>query len=217
MNANGWTEQEVARLREVFGKTTGKKALADLFPGRTWAGVVQKGRSLGLRRKEYWTREEEALVIQLYARAPKEEILARLPRRRWLSIERKASELRVKRDRLESYSKFTIVQELRRVRRQRDLTADGLAQKFHSYGSALNNWESGRRTPTLPVLLRWAEALNLELVLQSKGYLANTAKPIVDDPLKNRLMARDGRRAGEGRDGWPASRRESFEKARGSA
>lgn len=210
-----WTPEEISRLREVFGKTVGKKALVDLFPGRTWAGIVQKGRLLGLRRREYWTRDEEALLIQLYVRAPKEEILAKLPRRRWLSIERKASELRVKRDRLETYSKFAIVQELRRVRRQRDLTADGLAQKFHSYGSALNSWESGRRTPTLGVLLRWAEALNLELSLQPKGYLANTAKSIVNDPVKNRLMGRDGRRAGKGADGWPAAKRESFEKARG--
>lgn len=209
-----WTDEEIARLREVFGKTKGKKALAALFPARTWAGVVQKGRLLGLRRKEYWTREEEALLIQLYSRTPKAEILARLPRRRWQSIERKASELRVKRDRLESYSSFALVKELRRVRRQRDLTADGLAQKFHSYGSALNNWESGRRTPTLPVLLRWAEALNLELVLQPKGHLANTAKPLIDDPVKSRLMGRDGRRAGERSDGWPLAKRESFEKAR---
>jgi DNA-binding transcriptional regulator YiaG len=189
-----WTDDEVAKLHRVFGTTRRKVELEAHFPGRTWAGVVQKGRSLGLRRREYWTVPEEMLLIQIYEHTPKAEIMARLPRRQWTAIERKASELKVKRDLRKKHTKHAIVAELRRIRRQRGIQSDSLAAKFGSYGSAMANWESGRRTPTLQTLLAWAAALNLEIVLQTKGIVANTATALVQRPGESHLMARDAQR-----------------------
>ncbi len=192
--SRAWTEAEISKLHAVFGTTRRKRDLEAHFPGRTWADVVQKGRSLGLRRREYWTRAEETLLCQIYERSPKSEILAQLPRRQWTAIERKASELKVKRDLRKTHTKIAIVAELRRVRRQRGIQSDELAAKFGAYGSGLNNWESGRRTPQLKTVLAWAAALNLELVLQPKGIAAFTARPLVDRPIEARLMARDALR-----------------------
>lgn len=193
-NGAGWTDAELVTLRKVFGTTHRKAQLVAHFPGRTWAGIVQMGRSLGLRRREYWTRAEEVLLVEIYERKSKTEIMASLPKRNWPAIQRKASELKVKKDLRKTHSKFAIVAELRRIRRRRGIQADSLASLFGAYGSGLTNWESGKRTPTLQTLIAWAGALNLDIVLQPKGIVTNTARPLVDRPAEARLMARDAQR-----------------------
>jgi DNA-binding transcriptional regulator YiaG len=189
-----WTDAEVEKLLAVLPTAKRKSDLTAHFPGRTWSAIVQKSRTLGLRRREWWTRAEEALLIEIYERETRYDIMRALPRREWPAIQRKASELCIKRDQRKTRTAFALVAELRRIRRQPNIHSDALGLSFNTYGSSVSAWESGKRTPTLPVLLRWAEALNMEIVLQPKGLRANTAKALIDRPVEGRLMARNANR-----------------------
>lgn len=189
-----WTSDEIAKLREVWPQRRwSKRALEELFPGRRWAGIVQKARVekiAKIRGYAHWDADEDERLWKLYPRCGWEELTRRFPRRTNSAIEKRAAELGIIRERTENVSDLVLVQELRRVRRMRRLTTDTVAQRFASYGSAISNWEIGGRQPTVRTLIAWANALGFDIVLQPKGIQATQAKALIDLPGKHRLMGR---------------------------
>lgn len=189
-----WTAEEIAKLREVWPQRKWKKrALEEIFPGRTWSSIVQKARAEKIPKLAgyaHWSVDDDDRLFRLYPRCGWEELLRRFPRRSRVAIERRAATLGYIRERTENISDIPLLQELRRARRMRRLSTDVLAQRFSSYGSAISAYETGGKDPTIRTLISWANALGFDLVLQHRGIQATQATPLVELPGKHRLMGR---------------------------
>lgn len=193
MNGQVWGAEELLRLREMWPKGRARKAQIEaLFPGRTWSGVTQRARIEGLRKSGYarWTSSEDAILLRIYSHATERELQEQIPRHSMASIQKRANDLGIKRDKAARQSEFAILRELRRIRRSRGLRVDTLAQRFAAYGSTLSAWETGGKVPNLRGFLAWVAALELEIVFQRKGLVAKQATSLIETPGAHRLMAR---------------------------
>lgn len=62
-----------------------------------------------------------------------------------------------------------IIKELRKLRRDQELSQDAVSAAAGMGGSGhISQLEKGKRTPSLPTLTRWADALGYELTLRAK-------------------------------------------------
>lgn len=166
-----WTDEEIATLRKSFGAVKRKKDWAAILPAHSWSAIVQKARTLGLRKKFGWTVQEIDVLRANYETMPWDELHKLLPRREWANVQKKASALGLKRNVHKDASPFRIIRDLRRVRRDRGILCEDLAEKFGVYGSMISAWECATRNksaPTLKSLIDWAGALGFDLVLQPR-------------------------------------------------
>lgn len=63
------------------------------------------------------------------------------------------------------------MRELRRIRRDKGILVEDLAQRFGVYGSTISAWEcatGAKQAPHLKSLMDWAGALGFDLVLQPR-------------------------------------------------
>lgn len=83
-----WLEEEVALLSRHHPDM---RVLISALHPRTYKSIKQKAVKVGIARKYHcWTSAERLLLRKLYARAPREEILAHFPGIRWRSISDRA-------------------------------------------------------------------------------------------------------------------------------
>ena len=62
-----------------------------------------------------------------------------------------------------------LLAELRTIRLEQKLSQDAVACSLgYNATSAISNWESGNRAPSLGNLTKWADALGYELKLEKK-------------------------------------------------
>jgi transcriptional regulator with XRE-family HTH domain len=61
-----------------------------------------------------------------------------------------------------------IIKQLRKIRRDKELHQEAVAAAAGLCQNHISQLEVGRRTPTLPTLNLWANALGYEVVLQEK-------------------------------------------------
>jgi transcriptional regulator with XRE-family HTH domain len=193
MSGDAWTQEEMARLQDVWPRGRCRKAALEAqFPGRTWSGIVQKARLLGLKKPGYarWSRRDDDTLMRLYLKASQAQIEAELPSHSWHSIAKRAFEMGLKRDRAKRTASLDILRELRRIRRSRNLPVDRVGARCNVYGSTISAWETGLKVPNLRGFVEWVAALDLEIVLQRKGLAAVQAAPLVETPGVHRLMSR---------------------------
>lgn len=83
-----WSKEEEQFLRENYGKIA-IKDLAVMF-NTTYVKVVDKAHKMGLNSRvvsgDYWTPEEDAIIIEHFEWAPKNYLLRLLPNRTWCAI-----------------------------------------------------------------------------------------------------------------------------------
>ncbi|RVK40917.1 hypothetical protein [Sinorhizobium meliloti] len=92
-----WTEEENAVLQQHFPNY---EIMMQALPHRTRTAIRFRCGKLGLTRpKHVWMASEISLLRRLYARASKQEIMAALPGRSWISIKSAAEYYRFRRER----------------------------------------------------------------------------------------------------------------------
>ena len=80
-----WSDKEILILRENYDKLT-RAELYSLLPGRSPYSINTKLNNLNLSHLEWWTKEEDNLLIELYPNYPIDEILQYFPNRTKESI-----------------------------------------------------------------------------------------------------------------------------------
>jgi hypothetical protein len=135
---NGWSAEEEDFLLLWYTEAP----LADLCAhlGRSDAGVRKKARQLGLRKREFWTDEEMALLTELYLQHAAEQIAARLPGRSVKSVQQKINKLGLlKRPRLPQ----DLVESVRRLHAE-GLTDAAIARQLDSDRETIHYLRYGR-------------------------------------------------------------------------
>jgi len=91
-----WTQEEIEKLKNVYGKYPNKKLL-DIFPNRTLTNIRSKARKLKLcKEKEIWTNSEIELLKEIYSYSSDEELMNKFPSRKLETIRVKASSLNLR-------------------------------------------------------------------------------------------------------------------------
>lgn len=153
------------------------------FPGQltsTQAYKILKGQPRRFRTRTaamWYTEDQVATLRRLYPMAPRAEVMAALPGRKWKSIEHKANMLGVSRhpdanvvfpDDLDP-----LMRVLRRVRQEKGLTAAQVAARCDAAArvnrDTIIGSETGHRFVNLRQLRSWATALGLTVELRTKA------------------------------------------------
>jgi transcriptional regulator with XRE-family HTH domain len=61
-----------------------------------------------------------------------------------------------------------LIVELRKMRRDSELSQDAIAAAIGVWPSQISQYESGARRPKLNIMGKWAETLGCEIILQRK-------------------------------------------------
>lgn len=189
-----WSDAELDRLYDLFPCTSWPELLAAL-PRRTRSAIWQMGknvlklsRNINLRPK--WTTDENIILRRIYPIASDEELKTAFPRHSFEAIQRKASELKVMRPRVEArnHGRFVhpIIAGLYEERKRQRLNRVQLAKKSgYTHGSILG-WELGQTKPDFIMVCDWARALGVEIIARK---IEVPESIVVAYPEKRRLMA----------------------------
>lgn len=167
-----WSEDEDRLLASLYRRARWSALLAR-FPGRTQGGIQQHAAKLGIdrhaNRKPAWTGAEEKTLCRLFERATWDEVCQALPRHSRSAIRNRATGLRLRRPaRTKLQSRYALIRELRRIRRDGRQTMGDLAARIGVHKSRVQFWELGVSVPRLPMLFDWIEALGCKLKLESR-------------------------------------------------
>ncbi len=90
---NPWTAQQDADLTQWYGQYPAKEVAQRL--GRSTAAIANRAMALGvnLRRRQWWTLNEEETIKRDYPRMSPKELLQALPGRTWSKVKAKAVQL----------------------------------------------------------------------------------------------------------------------------
>jgi len=90
-----WLPEEIEVLKKLYGKKKVREIAKILR--RTPNSIEHKASELGLKRPEYWSKEEIEILQEHYTYSSKEELCSLLPKRTWSAIQKKARELGLQR------------------------------------------------------------------------------------------------------------------------
>lgn len=118
-----------------------------------------------------WSLWEQRKLNQLWHTASKAELAAALSSRSDHAIRRRAYEQGMRRRRTcKNWDKLpSLIQDLVLARLSKGLTQPELAERIGTTLYSVRDWEIGRHTPSLPFLLYWAEALEMDLMARPKS------------------------------------------------
>lgn len=120
--------------------------------------------------KGSWTAEEIAVLTRMYPSSDETEIVAAIPKHKWVNICKKANSLDLKRPmpgtRKNKRSIHPVIKKLRQLREQRRMTRPRLSEKCGYHINEILHWELGQTNPKLQFVSDWAAALGFEIVLQ---------------------------------------------------
>ena len=169
-----WTEAEIATLRRLFPGASWPELLAAL-PGRTRRSIWQKGKNVEkivrkINRKVPWTRGDDDVLRKNYQTASDAELKRLLPNHTFTAIQRRGSYLKIYRLRPEARTHerivLPIVKRLYEIRLAKHMRRPELAKKLgYAHGQILA-WELGKTNPEFRIVVDWAQALGLEIVLR---------------------------------------------------
>lgn len=151
----------------------------------------------GMRRKGrpkkivgfWWTEAELAFLRELYPLGSREEIHKALPLRHWTAIERKASEIGLKRHpnlRRRALPKevHQIVGRLRELRIEKKLPVTAIAEKTGFCRQRITAMELGHCQPSLRDAYKWAAALGYSIILMPMTQTAPPPAPSLPAPAR---------------------------------
>lgn len=141
---------------------------------RTQSAIRQRASRLGLVRrhlgKPAWTTGEERVLRAMFSTDAWRDIERALPRRSRSAINQHAIAMGLRRPpRTKLRARYVLLRGLAERRRKLRHTRAGLAALIGVTKCQVERWEFGLNVPRFPMLLDWAEALGLELVLREKG------------------------------------------------
>lgn len=84
MTGKQWTNQEISYLRDNYRSLTTEE-LSNIL-GRDIKYVIKKANRLGLLRRNIWTKEEDAIILEHFEYAPQNMLLSLIPNRTWSGI-----------------------------------------------------------------------------------------------------------------------------------
>lgn len=137
-----------------------------------------------------WTEFEISLLRQHYPVADLERVVAHFPGRTWLTISRKASELKIKRPapatRNNKRAVLGMFRQLRVERERLGFTRSKVAARCGYHFNQILAWELGKAIPRVNYFIDWAQALGFEVVLRPSAQTLLAERPALAD--KSRLM-----------------------------
>lgn len=125
-----------------------------------------------------WSKEEDAQIRKFFPGASQERVLAALPGRSWTSVHRRASHLKVRRDRATGLANKRkdrnkcdkVFQYLREVRLNRGMTQADVADRIGTHKVGVTKWEGGVIKPSFFMFRAWLDALDCDIeVIQKDG------------------------------------------------
>lgn len=125
-----------------------------------------------MRNYSNWTKFQLETLARLWPIAPREELLAAFPTRRYETIGKKAASLGLRRSReIRSVkSDIPIIRALVELRQQRRIQRKELAAHLGQHVVHVAKWERGELKPKLANLLNWCDALGVELTIQPRSH-----------------------------------------------
>jgi hypothetical protein len=90
-NESVWTVQEIEILKKYYIDDIEK--IQKLLPTRSYHSIHSKAQKLGIKNREFWTKEEKEKLIQLYPNYSVDEVLTYFPNRSRYSIIHEAKKL----------------------------------------------------------------------------------------------------------------------------
>lgn len=131
-------------------------------------------------------------MSSLFPLADYSELLAALPRRNIQTIQRKASDLGIKRQtsgtRTNKRLVHHLIRQLRAKRENRKMSRATVGKRAGYHENQILGWELGKTNPDLRFFCEWAQALGFELILRPTMTRDATAD-IIPWPDRKRLMA----------------------------
>lgn len=126
-----------------------------------------------------WSRDEIATLVRLWPVADPAALCAAIPRRKYENMQKKASELGLRR-RMPGARKnkrfvHPIFVQLRAAREAKGLTRPQLAERLGYHFHQIHCWEMGKTQPSLRNVDEWATALGFSLMLSASGSSAVSA------------------------------------------
>jgi urease accessory protein UreF len=188
-----WSDAEIDRLQDLFPCTPWPELLAAL-PRRSRSAIWQMGKNVLKLAREInprpkWTTDEIIILRRVYPSVPDDELKATFPRHSFEAIQRKASELKIMRPRLEArnHGRFVhpIIAQLYEERKRQRLNRVQLAEKIgYTHGSILG-WELGQTKPDFVMVCDWAQGLDFEIIARKRE---SPEAIVIAYPEKHRLM-----------------------------
>ena len=169
-NAAKWAAKEDHRLRVLYPAGSWDDLRAAL-PHRSQRAMEQRAARLGIERqanrKPAWTGAEEKRLRDMFGVATWPEIAEALPRHSISAAKNKANQLRLRRPpRTKLQSRYALLRELRAIRREQRMSMGDLAETIGVPKTSVQRWELGLNVPRLPMLLDWAQALGMRVVME---------------------------------------------------
>lgn len=84
LNESAWSNEEENIIKSHY--STDIELTKKLLPNRSYKSITTKAKRLGVYRREFWTQEEESLLIKLYPKMSVDDVLTYFPNRSRTSI-----------------------------------------------------------------------------------------------------------------------------------
>lgn len=171
MSGAKWSVDEIGRLHALYPYEPRWKKLLPQFPGRSKAAIRCKVQTLDIHRatnsRVPWLSSEKIALRKLWPSAKWPEISAAIPRHSKSAIGKQASSMKIVRtDKAKQQSRYSIIRDLRAIRKASGASAGSMAVLIGTHWVRLQRWESEYDVPRLASFFDWVEALGYRLRLE---------------------------------------------------